>query len=190
MAKTAKNAALVDVNFRFLNKTYEKDVWTGPRWARARVSCVRFKALSGFRMRIDPPKYQLTMQGLVIQQNIARVAAHGVRVKWQLGPCVEHAAGVGISLSDIRFVYKARPLLTFDGKGICRLTYNQDTGGLRVAIGGMNITGLQNDLDRLAKNAVREGVNFTLEGAYGSLIENSLKRVVLDVCGGGVKVYN
>jgi hypothetical protein len=54
----------------------------------------------------------------------------------------------------------------------------------------MNITGLQNDLDRLVKNAVREGLNFTLEGGFSSLIENSLKRVVVDVCGGGVKIHN
>lgn len=193
MATALKNASLVDINFQFLNKTYEDDIY-GPRepitGKRPRLSCVRLKATSGFRLRIDPPQFALSMQGLTISENISKITANGITVKWQLGPCMEHGGGFGLHLSDVKFVYKARPTLTFDTEGFCRLTWNQDPDQFRVAIGGMNILGLQNDLDKLAKNAVREGLNLTLDGIYGSLVRNELTKVVVDVCGNKLSIRN
>jgi hypothetical protein len=147
-----------------------------------RVSCVRFKATSGFGFAIDTPKFKLDKQGLRVEQNIARITANGLKFKFQLGPCLEITAGFGISLSDVNFVYKARPFISIQDGG-CKLVYNQDPEQLRVAIGGMNITGVQNDLDKLAKDAVREGINFTLDGAYGSLMRNELTKVTAEFCG-------
>ncbi len=192
MATAAKDAAMVDINFKFLDKEYENDVWvkepiTGKK---ARVSCLRFKAVSGFRMRIDPPKFQLSMQGLTINENIARLSAQGVKVKFQVGPCVEHATGMGFSASDISFVFKARPALTFDGKGLCRFALHPDPTDIRVKIGGLNITGVQNDLDKLVKDAVREGLNFTLNGTFPGLISTALGKVAVDFCGRGVSISN
>lgn len=193
MATALKNASLVDINFQFLNKTYEDDIY-GPRepitGKRPRLSCVRLKATSGFRLRVDPPQFALSMQGLTISENISKITANGITIKWQLGPCMEHAGGFGIHLSDVKFVYKARPTLTLDPEGFCKLTWNQDPDQFRVAIGGMNILGLQNDLDKLAKNAVREGLNFTLDGIYGSLVRNELTKVVFDVCGNKLSIRN
>ncbi len=193
MATALKNASLVDINFKFLDKTYENDVY-GPRepftGKRPRLSCVRLKATSGFRLRVDSPKFALSTQGLTISENISRVTANGITIKWQLGPCLEHAGGFGISLSDVNFVYKARPVLTFDTDGFCRLTWNQDPDQFRVAIGGMNIIGLQNNLDKLAKDAVREGINLTLDSIYGSLVRNELTKVTVSVCGNKLSIRN
>ena len=191
MATALTNASLVDINFKFLDKTYENDVY-GPRdpftGKRIRLSCVRLKATSGFRMRVDPPQFALSMQGLTISENISRLSANGITIKWQIGPCLEQAGGFGIHLSDVNFVYKARPLLTFDTEGYCKLAWNEDPDQFRVAIGGMNIIGLQNDLDKLAKDAVREGVNFTLDGIYGSLVRNELTKIILGVCGNKLSI--
>ncbi|MEO5656658.1 MAG: hypothetical protein ABIO65_01950 [Nitrospiria bacterium] len=187
MATAARQASLVDIRVQFLDKTYKKDVYvrepvTGKK---ARVSCRRFRGVSGFTMRIDEPQFTLTTKGLTISENISRISAQGIKVKWQLGPCVENTAGIGVSMSDVTFVYKARPMLTFDGNGICRLTFNQASDNFRVKIGGFNITGVQNDLDKLIKDAFRESMNVTLNGMYGQLISDELMKVTVDVCGRG-----
>lgn len=193
MTEAVKNAALLDINFTFLNKTYEKDVY-GPRdpfsGKRVRLSCVRLKVTSGFGLRVDVPQFNLTQQGLTVSQNISRISNDGIKIKWQLGPCLEHAGGFGFRLSDVKFVYKARPTLTFDEQGFCRLSWNEQPDEFRVSIGDLNIYGVQNDLDKLAKDAVREGVNFTLNGVLGSLMRNELTRITVDMCGNKLKVGN
>jgi hypothetical protein len=182
--ETARRLALANLNFVFLDKTYENDVYARePISGKSiRASCVRFKARSGFRFRVDAPTFELNDQGLTITQNIARVSANGLRFSFQLGPCVESTAGFGVAISNINFVYRARPLLSIVN-GMCTLVINQDPEHFRIAIGGLNVTGVQNDLDKLAKDAVREGINFSLDGAYGSLVAKELKQVTLDFCG-------
>lgn len=49
-------------------------------------------------------------------------------------------------------------------------------------IGDIHTTSVQNDMD-LAKDAVREGVNFTLGRVLDSLMRNELTRITFDVCG-------
>lgn len=185
MAEAAKNASLLDINFTFLNKNYEDDKYvrepiTGKK---VRTACVRFRATSGFRLKIDMPQFSLTPQGLTISQNISRIAADGIKVKVQLGPCVESTTGAGIRVSDVKVTYKARPTLSFDQNNVCKLTWNQDPEDMRVSIGDFNITGVQNDLDKLAKDAVREGINATLNGFYGTLVRRELEKITFNVCG-------
>jgi len=187
MAKAAKDAAMVDIRFKFLDKTYKNDVYvrepvTGKK---ARVSCRRFKGVSGFTLKIDPPQFKLTPKGLTINQNISRISAQGIKIKWQLGPCAWSAVGVGVTMSDIEFVYKAKPMLTFDGNGACRLTFNSETQKIKVKIGDFNITGVQNDLDKLAKDAFREGINAAFSAMFGNLMADSLAKVTVDMCGSG-----
>lgn len=193
MAAAVKNAALLDINFTFLNKTYEKDVY-GPRnpitGKRIRLSCVRLKVTSGFALRVDVPQFTLNFQGLTVSQNISRISNDGIKIKWQLGPCFENAGGFGFRLSDVRFVYKARPTLTFDEQGFCRLSWNEKPDEFRVSIGDLNIYNTQNDLDKLAKDAVREAVNFTMNDILGSLMRNELTRITVDVCGNKLKLGN
>ncbi len=185
MAKAATEASLVEISFKFLDKTYKNDVHvrepiTGKK---ARVSCRRFRGVSGFMMNIDKPKFELTPKGLTISQNVSRISAHGLKIKWQLGPCAWTVVGVGVTMSDIEFVYKAKPMLTFDGNGACRLTFNSQTEKIKVKIGDFNMTGVQNDLDKLAKDAFREGINAAFRAMYGDLMADALAKVTVDMCG-------
>lgn len=47
----------------------------------------------------------------------------------------------------------------------------------------MNVLGVQNDLEKLAKNAVEDAVNLTLEGFFGSMMRSELLKVSVGVCG-------
>ena len=187
MAKAAENAALLSVKFTFLDKTYKNDVWTGPSYARVRVSCVRFKASSGFDFEVDVPKFTLNAQGLTVEQNISRIKADGLSAKFQLGPCHDVAVGIGVQLTDVKEVYKSRPVVTFSSDGACTVHWNQDTDDTRVSIGDLNILGVQNDIDKLAKDAAREAINAALDGFYGVLLRNELLKVSMGTCGGSKK---
>ena len=175
----------LDVGVKFLNKDYEKDVYarepvTG---RKVRVSCVRFKADSGYRFAMDPPTYNLTPQQLTITANIAKIRADGLAFKFMVGPCAWVGAGLGVQLSDVKLVYKARPLLTFDGAGACKLSWNNDPNGIAVAIGDLNVIGVQNDIDKLSKDATREALNFALDAMFGSALRGELQKVVVNTCG-------
>jgi len=182
MAAAVKRLALADINFKFLDKTYEHDVWAkDPFGNKYRLSCVRFAATSGFQFRVDQPTFQLNEQGLTISQNIARLNANGLKFKFQLGPCVQSTAGFGMDVNNVNFVYKLKPMILVQN-GLCKVTYDQDPEHLRVSIGSLHITGVQNDLANLAKDAIREGINFTLDGAYSSLVRSELTKVAADFC--------
>jgi hypothetical protein len=193
MMQQALNQLAVDIDVRFLDKTYEKDVYarepvTGKK---VRVSCVRLRVDSGFRVKTDPPTFSLNTGGLTVTQNIARIRADGLTSKFQLGPCAWVGAGLGVQLTDVKAVYKVRPMLTFDGNGACRLNWSDDANSLAIAIGDLNIIGVQNDLDKLGKDAVREAINATLYAAFGNGLRGALNKIVIDTCGDkgiGVKV--
>jgi hypothetical protein len=187
MMQQAMTRLLPDVTVTFLDKDYENDQYvkdpiTGNK---VRTACLRFRASSGFRFKMDPPQHSLTTQQLTVTANIARIRADGLAFKFMPGPCAWVGAGFGVQLTDVKLVYKARPMLTFDGaNGACRLVWNNDPNGLAVSIGDLNIIGVQNNLDGLAKNAVREALNFSLDAAFGSGLRGELQKVVLDTCGG------
>lgn len=186
MMQQALSQLALDVKFTFLDKEYENDqhVRDPITGKKVRVSCVRFKATSGFHFKIDPPQHSLTPQGLTVSQNIAKIRADGLAFKFQLGPCAWAGAGLGVQLTDVKFVYKARPMLSFDGAGACRLTWNNDPNGIAVSIGDLNIIGVQNDLDKLAKDAAREAINFSLDAFFGSALRGELQKIVISTCGG------
>ncbi len=48
--------------------------------------------------------------------------------------------------------------------GACSVHWNQDTDDITVSIGDLNIIGVQNNIDKLAKDAAREAINATLDG--------------------------
>ncbi len=174
----------LDVQFRFLDKTYKNDVYvrdpiTGNK---VRTACVRFKATSGFRFAIDPPRAQLTPQGLTLELNVARLEADALAVKFQLGPCTDIAGGFGVRLRDVKIAYKARPLLESRDGG-CSVHLNPLPSETRISIGDLNILGVQNDLDGLAKDAVREGLNASIENFFSSVLGGSLVRAASRSCG-------
>ena len=185
MMQQALNQLAVDIDVRFLDKTYEKDIYardpiTGNK---VRISCVRFRADSGFRVKSDPPNFSLNSNGLTVTQNIAKIRADSLSYKFQLGPCAWVGAGLGVQLTDVKAVYKVRPMLSFDDKGACRLTWNDDANSLAIAIGDLNMIGVQNDLDKLGKDAVREAINATLYAGFGNGLRGALNKIVIDTCG-------
>jgi hypothetical protein len=101
------------------------------------------------------------------------------------GPCVDVSAGVGVRLSDIKVTYKAKPMLTFDQNQHCKVTWNQQTDEMHVTIGDLNITGVQNNIDKLAKDAAREALNAVLDAYFGGRLRGELLKASVSVCGGG-----
>lgn len=189
MAQAAQNAALLDVHFTFLDKTYKNDQYvkdpiTGEK---VRTSCIRFKSTSGFRFKVDVPQFTLTPQGLTVVQNISKIKADGLSAKFQLGACHDIGVGVGVQLTDVKVTYRARPMVTFSADGACTVHWNQDTDDTSVSIGDLNILGVQNNIDKLAKDAAREAINATLDGFYGRVMRNELLKVSVGTCGGGKK---
>jgi hypothetical protein len=172
----------LEVSFKFLDKSYENDQYTNVGGQKIRTSCIRFRATSGFGFAMQPPAFQLTTAGLRVDQKINKIDANGLTVKIQLGPCADVASGFGIKLTDVKVTYKARPMISYDEQGFCKINWNEDPDSLKVSIGGMNIIGLQNDLDKLAKDAVREGANRTFELVFQAL-RNDLTKVTIDACG-------
>lgn len=185
MAEAAKKAALLDIQFTFLNKTYEKDTkGTDPFGNTYTIACWRFKATSGFRFKLDVPQYTLTSNGLTVTQNISRIEGDGLTARIRVGPCQDVTAGFGVRISDLTLVYRARPMISFNQtSGACTIGWNQDTDDISISIGDMNITGVQNNLDNLAKDAVREAVNLTLDGFFASMMRKELVKVSSSVCG-------
>lgn len=189
MLQQALSNLKLDVKFAFLNKDYENDQYvrepvTGKK---VRTACVRFKASSGFWFKVDPPQYSLTTQGLTVSQNVARIRADGLAFRFMVGPCAWVGAGLGLQLTDVKFVYKARPMLSFDDQGVCKLAWNNDPNSLSVAIGDLNIIGVQNNLDKLAKDATREALNATFDAMLGSALRGELQKVVISTCGSSTK---
>jgi hypothetical protein len=150
---------------------------------KVRVSCVRFRANSGFHVVMDPPAYSLTSQQLTVTARFPRIRADSLSFKFMLGPCAWTGGGYGVQLTDVKLVYKARPMLSFDAAGSCRLAWNNDPNGMAMSIGDLNIIGVQNDLDKLAKDAVREAVNYSFDAVFGGALRGELQKLVVDACG-------
>lgn len=186
MMEQAISGLSLDVGFRFLDKTYENDVYVKDPLTgnKVRTACVRFKSTSGFAFKASGPSYTLTAQGLTVVQNIDKLDAEGLNMSFQLGPCVSVGGGFGIKLRDVKLTYKARPTIKFENGG-CRVSLNPIPDETRVSIGDMNILGVQNDLDKLAKDAVREGLNMTLANFFNGGLGSGLARAAISACGGG-----
>jgi hypothetical protein len=186
MAEAAHNAAMLDINFQFLNKWYENDVYAkDPLGNKYRVSCVRFKATSGFRIAVDEPSFTMTTDGLRIEQNFPKLTADGLTVKVQFGPCTDITTGIGVRISDIKVIYTARPMISVADSERCKMTWSLDTDDLRVSIGDLNISGVQNNIDKLAKDAAREALNAAFDSYFGSRMRGELLKVSVKTCGGG-----
>lgn len=186
MMEEAISGLSVDVSFRFLDKTYENDVYvkdpvTGNK---VRTACVRFKSTSGFAFKASGPSYTLTTQGLTVVQNIDKIDAEALNFSFQLGPCMSAGGGFGIKLRDVKLTYKARPMIRFENTG-CKVSLNPIPDETRVSIGDLNILGVQNDLDKLAKDAVREALNVSLANFFNGGLGSGLARASISACGGG-----
>lgn len=189
MLDQAMTGLTLDIGFKFLNKTYENDVYvTEPVTGRkVRTSCVRFKSSSGFAFKASTPDARFTQDGvLVVEQTIDKIDAEGLNFTFQLGPCMNVGGGFGVRLRDVKLTYKARPMIKFPEQG-CQVTLNPIPDDMRVSIGDLNILGVQNDLDKLAKDAVREALNATLGNFFNQGLGSGLARAAIKVCGGAKK---
>lgn len=186
MAEAARKAALLDISFTFLDKEYKDDTYaTDPFGNKYRTGCYRFKATSGFRFRVDVPTFTLTNAGLTITQNISRIEANGLTAKFQVLACQDISiSSLGVLMKDLKVVYTSRPMISFNGAGgACSISWNQDTDDVRVTIGDLNILNLQNDVDKLAKQAVEDAVNLAFGGFFGSMMRGELIKISTGVCG-------
>jgi hypothetical protein len=182
MMQQAMSRLSPDIRWQFLNKTYENDQYTNVLGKKVRTSCVRFKTTSGFTFSSDPPSFELTNTGLRVEKRINRIHANGLTFKFQLGPCMEHSAGFGVILSDVKVRYRARPVVRVDTEGYCKIAWNEDPDSLTISIGDLNILNVQNDLDKLARDAVREAANRVFKTLFETM-RNDLTKISLDVCG-------
>ena len=89
-------------------------------------------------------------------------------------------------LSDVKLTYKAKPIVSFQNN-LCAVSWNQQTDELTVTVEDLNITGVQNDIDKLVKDAAREAINAALDAYFGGRLRGELMKVSLNVCGGGGK---
>lgn len=185
MTQAAQRVALLDVTFTFLDKEYKDDTYATDMFGnKYRTGCYRFKVNSGFRFKMDVPQFTLNNQGLTIVQNISTLNAEGLSARAQVVACQEFGLGVGLRLNNVRVTYTARPNISFNqSNGACTIGWNQDSDDVRVTIGSMNVLGVQNDIEKLAKNAVEDAVNLTLEGFFGSMMRSELLKVSVGVCG-------
>jgi hypothetical protein len=185
LSKASSEASLINIDVKASTKHYEHDVWAGVGPAKARVSCVRFHSSSGFRLHVDAPKFSVAGDTLTIDQRIAKIAADGLHAQFQLGPCVESSVKFGIVASDVHFIYKAKPVLAFDGKGLCKMRFGGETDKIDVKIGGFNAHGVQNDLDKLVKKWAEHSLETSLNAMYPMSMGNMMAKVSLDFCGKG-----
>jgi len=185
MAQAAQRAALLDLQFKFLDKEYENNTHaTDPLGNTYVTGCYRFKATSGFRLKVDVPQFTLTTQGLTITQNISKINADGLIAKVRVLACQDISTGVGLRLSDVKVTYTARPTLSFSqSNGGCTLGWSQDNDEVHVTIGDLNVLGVQNDIDQLAKKAVNEALKAMLENFYGDAMRGELVKITVGVCG-------
>jgi hypothetical protein len=183
MAQAVQNTTLIDVNFRFLDKTYENDTYaTDPLGNKYKTGCYRFKASSGFRFKVDKPAFTLNEQGLTLRQNIAAIDGTALAATIQVVVCQDiPVSAMGFRLRDVELTYRAKPMLAFNqSNGSCSIGWTQPN--LDIKIGDLNILGVQNDVDQLGKKAVQEALNLAFDAYFGSTMRGELVKVTTGIC--------
>jgi hypothetical protein len=191
MAEAVQKAALLDVNFRFLDKEYENNTYaTDPLGNKYITGCYRFKASSGFRFKVDQPQFTLNNQGLTVTQNIASINATGLNASVRVLACQDiPLASFGLRLTNVQVRYRVNPRLSFNQtNGGCSLGWSQPD--MDITIGDLNMLGVQNNIDGLAKKAVQEALNLALDGFYGSTMRGELVKITSSVCGAPIQPGN
>lgn len=183
LAKVGQDKSAFTFAIKATNKAFDDDVYVGSGPLKAKVSCFSFKSSSGFSLTVEPPRFSVSGDTLVIDQSIPRISVTGLHASAELGPCVKSSVTFGISASDIHFTYKAKPMLTFDGRGLCKLAFGGQTQKINVKIGGFNAKPLQNDLDKLVKKWLERSLEESLNSLYSVQVGNSFMKASLDFCG-------
>jgi hypothetical protein len=191
MAEAVQKAALLDVRFRFLDKEYENNTYaTDPLGNKYITGCYRFKASSGFSFKVDQPQFTLNNQGLTVTQNIASINANGLNASVRVVACQNiPLASFGLRLTNVQVRYRVNPMLVFNqANGGCGLGWSQPD--MDITIGDLNMLGVQNNIDGLAKKAVQEALNVALDGFFGSTMRGELVKITSSVCGAPIQPGN
>ena len=107
LAKVGQDKSAFTFAIKATNKAFDDDVYVGSGPLKAKVSCFSFKSSSGFSLTVEPPRFSVSGDTLVIDQSIPRISVTGLHASAELGPCVKSSVTFGISASDIHFTYKA-----------------------------------------------------------------------------------
>lgn len=183
LARVGRDGSAFTFAIKAVDKVFDDDVYVGSGRLKAKVSCFSFKSSSGFSVTVEPPRFSVSGDTLVIDQSIPRISVTGLHATAEVGPCVKSSVTFGISASDIHFTYKAKPALSFDGRGLCKFSLNSSTQKIDVKIGGFNAKPLQNDLDKLVKKWLERSLEQSLNLLYPLQMGNSFIKASLDFCG-------
>lgn len=183
LARVARDGSAFTFAIKATNKVFDKDIYVGSGQFKAKVGCVSFKSSSGFSLTLEPPRFSVSGDTLVIDQRIPKISLTGLHATAEIEVCHKNSVTFGLEASDIHFQYKARPALSFDGRGLCRFTLNPTTGKINVKIGGFNARPFPGELDKLVKKWLERSLEESLNALYPARLGNSFIKASLDFCG-------
>lgn len=124
--------------------------------------CLGIKVRAGnFRMKLASPNARLEGTAAKLTFRVERISMNGISLRMRpstnvLKPChFGKKFSVGGSASDVRIEFRFDPIMDF-----ARCKFGS-FGKIhtRIDIGNLNLKPLQNDLDRMAKNAIEDALN-------------------------------
>jgi hypothetical protein len=125
-------------------------------------SCFGIKVRAGnFRLKLASPNARLEGTAAKLTFRVERISMNGISLRMRpstnvLKPChFGSKFSVGGSASNVRVEFSFDPIMDF---ARCKFGSFGKTH-TRVDIGNLNLKPLQNDLDRMAKNAVEDALN-------------------------------
>ncbi|MBI2155396.1 MAG: hypothetical protein HYU26_00575 [Candidatus Rokubacteria bacterium] len=81
LAKVGQDKSAFTFAIKATNKAFDDDVYVGSGPLRAKVSCFSFKSSSGFSLTVEPPRFSVSGDTLVIDQSIPRPRALQARLR-------------------------------------------------------------------------------------------------------------
>ncbi|MDQ3439187.1 MAG: hypothetical protein M3478_02415, partial [Planctomycetota bacterium] len=128
-------------------------------------NCLGVKVSAGkFKLKLANPEAKVDGSGVLFTFTIDKVEVEGLKVRLRpsanFNPCTwggKH--GVGGKVNDVRLEIRIDPLLDLER---CRIA---DPGQIRakVRVGSLNLTGVNNEIDKAAKNMFEDAVTFALQ---------------------------
>jgi hypothetical protein len=125
-------------------------------------NCFGIKVRAGnFRMKLASPNARLEGTAAKLTFRVERISLNGISLRMRpnsnvLKPChFSKKFSVGGSASNVRIEFRFDPIMDFAS---CKFGSFGEVH-TRVDIGNLNLKPLQNDLDRMAKNAIEDALN-------------------------------
>ena len=183
LAKVGRDGSAFTFAIKATDKVFDKDVYVGSGQLKAKVGCFSFKSSTGFSLTLEPPRFSVSGDTLVIDQRIPRISLTGLHATAEIEVCHKNSVTFALEASDVHFEYKAKPALSFDGRGLCKLSLNPATQHINVKIGGFNARPFPGELDKLVKKWLERSLEESLNQLYPVRLASSFIKASLDVCG-------